>query len=644
METADNVLSLFHICPNEALNINGRILFKHGTTLRESGAFDLSESAAIFAYIPRSVMAKTVEFRLYDESRSKVAFEYSGVLTDISGYFDVFSSDVKISPDNAGLYYLEINIRSYEKNYFSYKKDRKLFFSEEKKEPDIQLSFSHFKYPKPDIYGGIIYQIFVDRFNRSKDQTNGYEAYLKWGSEIPEYQQYPGEPIENSYLYGGTLWGVAEKIDYLSSLGVSLIYLSPIFESPSNHKYDTSDYMTVDKMFGGEEALRTLIEKAAEKGIGIILDGVFNHTGSNSIYFNMNGNYPVIGAYQSKESDYYKWYNFFDHPTDYECWWNIRILPRLNTDVTECAEFFTGENGVIAKYSKMGIKGLRLDVADELSDSFLKSIKRTLSTNIKKSVLYGEVWEDASTKIAYGRRKTYYLGDELDGVMNYPLREGLIEYIRKKDTSKLRFALNNVLLNAPKRIADAEMNILGSHDTERILTALGGISTDGMSNNEIVDLRMSAEELKTAIRRLKAAYTVLATLPGIPCIYYGDEALSEGYSDPFNRRCYTWGSENRELLSHYKKIGKIRRESHVYEEGEFRLLYLTIDILLFVRYNNSSSAYYTLMNNSTDDLYVSFDTPAKSLTDGIYVNSTYLPSEEAKIFKLDRNASLRLSL
>ena len=228
--------------------------------------------------------------------------------------------------------------------------------------------------------------------------------------------------------------------------------------------------------------------------------------------------------------------------------------------------------------------------------------------------------------------------------MNYPLREGIIEFIREKKTEKLRFALTELMNNAPRRIRDAEMNILGSHDTVRIITALGGESPDGFSNDELSRLRMSEAQLKRAIKRLKAAYTVISTLPGIPCIYYGDEALTEGYSDPFNRRTYPWGEENKELLDHYKTIGGIRRQNEVYSHGEFRLLHLTIDILLFVRYNSIGSAYYTLMNNSEDDLNVSFSSPAKSLTDGLYFNTLKLAPEESRIFKLDRSSTIDLSL
>ena len=644
MKRKEGILDLFHISAKEACAEKGYVLYKHGGVLRNSGAFDITENAEMLILVPRSLMPNSLEVNLYNESCKEIIKTYKAYRKDLINNCELYSFDFDPYDSNVGLYFAEIRIESLEEVYYAYKNHGNIYFTENKKIPDIQISFSRFKYSPPNFYGGIIYHIFVDRFSRDTKRNASHRNYISWEMDIPEYQSYPGEPIENSYLYGGTLYGIIDKLEYLKSLGVNLIYLSPIFESPSNHKYDTSDYMNVDKSFGGNEALEELIVKARENGLGIILDGVFNHTGSDSIYFNKNARYNSIGAYESKDSPYYNWYHFYEYPTEYECWWGIKILPRLNTDDPECQNYFIKDNGVISKYAKMGIAGFRLDVADELSDNFIKKIKQSLNKENKNSILYGEVWEDASSKISYGKRKKYYLGDELDGVMNYPLREGIIEYIRYKKADKLKYALTEVMQNAPKRILDAEMNILGSHDTERIITALGGILPNGLSNDQISTTRMSYSELEIAIRRLKSAYTVISTLPGLPCIYYGDEVLSEGYSDPFNRRTFPWGKENNDLLAHYKKIGKIRRENSVYIDGEFRLLYLTIDILLFVRYNNNSHAYYTLMNNSGDDLSVSFTTPAKSLTDSLYANKIIIGPEESRIFKIDRNATLELSL
>jgi glycosidase len=252
----------------------------------------------------------------------------------------------------------------------------------------------------------------------------------------------------------------------------------------------------------------------------------------------------------------------------------------------------------------MGIYGFRLDVADELSDDFISNIKSRL-TNEKESILYGEVWEDASNKIAYNTRKRYYLGTELDGVMNYPLRTGIIEYIKNKNVEPLAYALFEVMQNAPDRIMHAQMNLLGTHDTERILTVFGGEDPTDKSNDYLLTKRMNTEEYNLAVRRLCAAYTVLATLPGAPTIFYGDEAGLEGYHDPFNRMPYPWGSECATLLTHYRKVGKIRRSNAVYQRGGIKIYELNKDLLVFSR-QGKECRYFTVMNNSEKPIKISF--------------------------------------
>ncbi len=621
----------------------GKILYKHENGYNRSGTFQNGEVISGYMYVPRALVSEKISISFYDEALNCSYLTVDAKLIDTVGNDEIYSFSILPNTLEKGLYFIEISIRSYGKNYYAYNECCELIFSEEYRSANIQVSVSDFKYSKPDIYGGIIYHIFVDRFFGSEQNRRKNKHFLKWSDKIPEYQSYPGEPIKNEYFYGGNLDGITEKLKYLSDLGITTIYLSPIFEAVSNHKYDTADYMKVDEGFGGDKSLELLIKKAENLGIGIILDGVFNHTGSNSLYFNKDGKYGSGGAYNTKNSEYYSWYNFYKYPTDYECWWGIKILPRINTDRPECADYFTGKNGVIQKYARMGIKGFRLDVADELSDEFITKIKKSLDEINDRTVLYGEVWEDASSKIAYSKRKEYYLGSELDGVMNYPLREGIISFLRDRKHEKLRYALTDVTMNAPKRVRDAQMNLLGSHDTERILTALGGKKAEGLSNEILSDTKMSRDEYERAVKRLKAAYTVVATLPGIPEIYYGDEAGMEGYKDPFNRQTFPWENIDEELHSHYKKIGRIRRENEIYKEGEYRLLYLSIDILLFVRYNNKGSVYYTLLNNRKEDIKLSFSAPSKSLTRDMYFNSLRVGAIEAEIFKAERDTTLYLS-
>jgi glycosidase len=234
------------------------------------------------------------------------------------------------------------------------------------------------------------------------------------------------------------------------------------------------------------------VSEAKEKGIGILLDGVFNHTGSDSVYFNQKGRFPSIGAAQSPDSPYYSWYHFYSYPDSYECWWNIDILPRINPGEPSCAAYFVGEGGIIDRWASIGIAGMRLDVADELPDDFIANIKARLSLKNPESLLYGEVWEDASNKIAYDKRKQYYLGNELDGAMNYPLRDGILRYLREGNVSSMRYYIDEVMPNTPRRILHTQMNLIGTHDTLRAITALVGESPEGHTNAELFEKSQKA--------------------------------------------------------------------------------------------------------------------------------------------------------
>lgn len=593
---------------------NGEISYLHNNSPSHSCAFLLGEKKSIRVCIPRSLGTSAAKIAVYAESGEP--------FTDINGTWSAQrlgndEYEFKLPSDmGVGLYFFTIVIQTPFGMLFAHKSGNVLNFSDEKPEVSFQLSISNFKYEEPSkAYGGIIYHIFVDRFakgNVKKPLKYGATIVSDWSDGVPEYPEYPGAPLKNNTYYGGDLWGIIDKLPYIASLGVTHIYLSPIFDAASNHKYDVGDYMKVDEMFGGEEALVALIKNAEKLGIGILLDGVFNHTGDDSVYFNKYANYDSCGAYQSQSSPYYEWYDFKSHPDDYTSWWGIEILPRIHPDKESCGRYFVGSGGVIEHYANLGIAGMRLDVVDELSDGFVASIKHKLNEKNLNSLLYGEVWEDASNKIAYGKRKRYYLGDELDGVMNYPIRKGIINYLLRKGTGDLLYALTDIIDHAPKRIADVQMNILGSHDTERILTVLSGICAEGKSNEHIRTLRMTEAERTVALKRLKQAFTILSTLPGIPSIFYGDEAGLEGYDDPFNRMPYPWGCEDKSLLAHYRKIGSIRRDNDVYKRGEFKLLELSNECLIFARCHRSN-AYITVVNNTDTSMNVSFDKPFSSI-------------------------------
>ncbi len=623
------------ISASEISHLEGSIEYLHNGKNIGSGAFEITEKAELRILLPRAAGVVSAFSRLYDQSITSYKDIDAGLIESNLNY-DVFQ--VRLENIPVGLYYMSLVLETPAGIMYGMNGGRgKLYLTPHESGKHFQISVVDFKYDAPDKYkGGIIYHIFVDRFARGGSIVPRSDAVMieDWDNGVPEYPEYPGAHLENNTFFGGTLYGVIDKLDYIKSLGVDLIYLSPIFESYSNHKYDTGDYMKVDAMFGGDLALAKLISEASLRGIGIILDGVFNHTGSDSIYFNRYGRYPELGAYQSEKSPYYSWYDFKNHPDKYTCWWGIEILPRINPDVEECGDYLAGPGGVIDKYASMGIAGFRLDVADELSDGFISRVKSTLESRVSGSLLYGEVWEDASNKIAYDKRKRYYLGSELDGVMNYPVRSGIISFLRDKNSALLEYALGEVTFNSPKRIRDMQMNLLGTHDTERIITILAdeGVG-EGKTNAELSELALTDKQLVKGISRVKMAYTILATIPGIPTVFYGDEVGLQGYKDPFNRRPYPWKKQNTAILEYYRMIGEIRKNNDIYTDGDFNLVLLDSEHLIFER-SKSGVSLVTVVNNSDSDFVVSFGKQAVSLLYNQERIEFVIKSESSDIIKI----------
>lgn len=425
--------------------------------------------------------------------------------------------------------------------------------------------------------GGTMYHVFLDRFCRGEGEvTPNPDAVINpdWANGIPQYARRNGDELSNNVFFGGNLWGVVEKLDYLQSLGVTVLYLSPIFKAYSNHRYDTGDYEKIDDFLGGEEAFDTLIREAHARGMRIVLDGVFNHTGDDSRYFNRRGSYGEEGAYQSPSSPYAKWYHFRSFPEEYESWWGIKILPRLNHQNENCRHYFTGENGMIAQWTKRGVDGWRLDVADELSDEFLDELRHTVKKNTQgEGLIIGEVWENAADKIAYGNRRRYLSGGQLDSVMNYPFRNAILAFLRDGDAETFYHILTEIYASYPRTVSHSLMNLLGTHDTARILTLLGdGGRGECLSNDTLAHLSLTAEERKNALTLLKLASVLQFCAYGVPSIYYGDEAGVEGYGDPFCRRPYPWGREESDLLDHYRTLGKLRAEHPALRDGDFRFV------------------------------------------------------------------------
>lgn len=462
---------------------------------------------------------------------------------------------------------------------------------------------------------GLAYQVFTDRFHRSGDRGGlaraeyhkalGRNVYLHedWNEPVL-YTALPGNrDYDPCDFYGGDLQGLAEKLPYLRSLGVTCLYLNPIFESPSNHRYNTSDYLRVDPVLGDEEDLRALAAAAKEAGVHIILDGVFSHTGDDSVYFNRYGRYPGPGAYGSKESPYYEWYDFRAWPDGYRCWWGFPTLPEVD-ELTPSYMAFIAK--VIDHYAELGLTSWRLDVADELPDEFIAFLRTHLKERDPEGLLLGEVWEDASNKQGFGARRKYVDGAELDSVMNYPLRDALCDFfLYRTDANGLAARLNALRENYPKPFYDACLNLLGSHDTPRIATVLGGAPhRDALTREEQAKFRLNPDAAARGKARLSLAQMLLFSHPGVPCTYYGDEIGMFGMMDPFCRAPYPWGEEDQAQLHQYRRIAAARSASAALSHGACGFAALTPDVFAILRTEGDESV-VTLVNRSEQAVRVS---------------------------------------
>ena len=531
------------------------------------GAFSCSESLKTELEITRKFGITKVYLCLDDDNTGEYR-EIEIPVEETHGSTDCYSIVLdfhKLCPDGDSLFFWKIKLCVGDKCYYSHSINNVDYcFSDLDSTKPFRLLVYNKDFSTPDwAKNGVMYQIFVDRFCKGSKKVpirKDCKINDDWYEGIPEFAAKNGDPLENNMFFGGTLWGVIEKLDYLKELGVNILYFCPIFKAFSNHKYDTGDYETVDEMFGGEEAFSELVKEAKKRDMRIILDGVFNHTGDDSKYFNRYGKYKNVGAYQSEKSKYFDWYKFEEFPNKYEAWWGIEILPRLMGDNPKVQDYFLSEKGIVRKWIQKGIDGWRLDVADELSESFLEGLNKAAKQEKSDALVIGEVWENAADKVSYGMRRKYFRGKQLDSVMNYPVKYAIIDFIKDKNADKFYNSVTEIYSSYPQFCSDVLMNLVGSHDTERILTILGGESPGGKTNAELSTKKMTPEQLRDGIRKLKVASVLQFTLPGMPMIYYGDEAGMEGYHDPFCRKPYPWGRENKELLGHYTKLCHIKRE------------------------------------------------------------------------------------
>ena len=562
----------------------------NGQDASARGAFSESETLCLAVRTPRALGVSAVVLRLAPDGGEDVdlPFAFAGTAVGEDTYRLTLSLAELVAPAHHGLFYYELLfLRGKDTLFSSAAPDNVSFTLSRHSEGRFRLLVSQQNFKTPDRFKGkTMYHIFVDRFApRGGERPAGAIYHENWHEEIEQFGAYPGAPVKNNEFFGGTLLGITDKLDYLKSLGIGVIYLSPIFKSVSNHKYDTADYETVDPQFGGEVALRTLINAAREKGIDVVLDGVFNHTGDDSRYFDKYGSYGGIGAYGSKGSPYADWFYFKNHPDSYECWWDISILPKLNLSKKGVHDYFVGKGGIVEKYTKMGVMGWRLDVADELPNAFLDELRlRVKGATDGEGVVIGEVWENAADKIAYGKRRRYFEGAQLDSVMNYPLRRSILAFVKDGNAAALAGTLRELWGSYPTEVCHCLMNVLSTHDTERILTTLGGEPDDGRyTNAELRELRLSPTARDRATALLKMAAAIQFTVFGVPSIFYGDEVGMEGYHDPFCRKPYPWGREDKALLAFYQRLGRIRAENPVFADGDFEIVKETEAALVFSR-------------------------------------------------------------
>lgn len=518
----------------------------------------------------------------------------------------------------------------------------------------FQITVYQKDYKTPDWFSeSIVYQIFPDRFcNANDDGTflGDRNDIIKrnWGDQ-PYYkaEQFGGEYLANDF-FGGNLEGIIKKLPYLESLGISAIYLNPIFKAYSNHKYDTGNYEEIDEMFGDTKTFQELCKLAEKKGIRIILDGVFNHTGSNSKYFNKNNEYDSIGAYNSKESPYYDWFSFSEYPDKYDSWWGMLTLPSVNEKSESLRDYLLRDkDSIIKRWLKAGASGWRLDVVDELPDFFVKELREAVKSVKEDAVIIGEVWEDASNKESYGQRREYFLGYELDSVMNYPLKNALIDVACENISAKtFSRRIMSLYENYPKQAFHSLLNMMSSHDSERIITMLGDAPRNSDRDFQS-GFKLDKASLSKAINRLRTVIGTLMLLPGVPCIFYGDEIGIQGYGDPFCRSTFDWERVNdeNEALKIYKRFIALRKSTPCFSKGDFKPVYTHENTFGFLR-TYKDEKYIILVNYGKTFDNIRLDISAfcsKTLknieieeqiytSDGIFYIG--IPAHEVTIYKL----------
>lgn len=581
-----------------------RILFdsKQSQFKTPFGTLTPGEKCTLNIHIPSAVGAKRVACIIQHDTgvhAMTVDMEYAMK----KGAYDIFRGSFCLNTPGLYFYYFHIQNQGGSFRLFKYGDDTNI-----EDGAMWQVSCIPSDFETPDwAKGATIYQVFPDRFYRSgrcdlSGKLEPYTLHKDWYEDVQWQPNSQGEVLNNDF-FGGNFKGITEKMDYIASLGTTLLYLNPISKSFSSHRYDTGDYKQPDPMLGTMEDFRALCNAAHNRGIKVILDGVYSHTGSNSLYFNREGTFPGKGAYQDQNSPYSSWYSFHSWPDRYNSWWGFDTLPTVNKlDPGFVDYIIENEESVVAFWLKNGADGFRLDVVDELPDEFVLKLKQRIRAIRPDALLMGEVWEDASNKEAYGRRRRYFTDGELDSVMNYPFRTAIMNFVKKIDGGEqIKNTVMTIAENYPPQVLACNMNLLGTHDTERILTAL--VDDFNGSRQELAQRSLSRSQYIQAEERLLMAAFLQYTLPGSPSLYYGDEAGMEGHKDPFNRRTYPWGRENRMLLEYYRQLGQMRKDHEALRLGDIEFTYATDHRLAFTRrYGEKSVRIYVNRNMDAWDI------------------------------------------
>ena len=533
------------------------------------GTLTPNEGCTLHLHIPCSCETLRVELVLEEED-GRPFMRFPMPLLRREDPYEIYRAEFSLKDTGLYFYYFDIFTKTTDFPLFKQGNDTNMCAGDK-----WQLSCVPENYPVPsDARGAVMYQIFPDRYYRSgmcdlSEKLGPFQIRSDWYG-MPEHRPDQNGEIRNNDFFGGNLRGIQEKLPEIRQLGVEYLYLNPIFMAYSNHRYDTCDYKRVDPMLGTEADFVALCEAAHELGMKVILDGVFSHTGSDSIYFDRHNRFGN-GALTGESSPYYRWYDFKSFPNQYNSWWGIDTLPCVRKLEPSYMDYIIyDEDSVIAHWLKLGADGYRLDVADELPEPFLRALRKRMREIAPNSLLIGEVWEDASNKIAYDVRRTYFTGGELDSVMNYPWRTAILRYCAGYDDGNaLREVIETLTENYPPEVLLCVMNSLSTHDTARALTQLADPFQG--SRMQKADRCLTPAARQTGLYQLRMAMALQFVLPGMPCIYYGDEAGMEGYEDPFNRRCYPWGREDLSLRNFVCCLGQLRENSQVLRLGAVRV-------------------------------------------------------------------------